>query len=318
MNPSVAWHSGVFRTYLLILAGLLFVAGAILGVLDWGLGKNIRSIWIIYRSWLVMIPIGLLAVLLGRVPTIVMFVLLSVFAFKEFARGTGLYKDWWLTGAAYLAIVALGISAALPGDAQQVSGHFRLFLSLPAFATAVFLIIPIIRNRTQAQLQAMALTLFGFVCIGWMFLHLLFLADRRETLGHLLFFVTAVELSDVAAFTFGRLFGASRHHLLRSKISPGKTWEGALGGFAVAMALPWMMRFSFPLFGPLQLILTGVIVGVGGQLGDLAVSVIKRDLGMKDMGNAIPGHGGILDRIDSLSFAAPFYLHMVNHFYNYW
>jgi phosphatidate cytidylyltransferase len=174
------------------------------------------------------------------------------------------------------------------------------------------------RNRTQSQLQAMALALFGFICIGWMFLHVLFLADRIETLSYLLFLVTAVELSDVAAFTCGKIFGARGRHPLRSKISPGKTWEGAIGGLAVAMALPWIMRFSLPRFGPLQLILTGLIVGVGGQLGDLAVSVIKRDLGQKDMGTAIPGHGGILDRIDSLSFAAPLFVHMINTFYHYW
>lgn len=314
MNPSFVWHSELYRAYLVLLASLLAFAGCVLALMKWGLTRNTRSIWLTYRSWLVMVPIGMSAVLLGRVPTIVLFVLLSVFAFKEFARGTGLYRDWWMTGTAYLGIVALGVSAIIPSP----SGRFTLFLSLPVYTTAAFLLIPIIRNRTQEQLQAISLSLFGFICIGWMFLHLLFLANHPQTLGHLLFLVTAVELSDVAAFTCGKLFGVSGQHLLRSRISPGKTWEGSLGGLAVAMVLPWMLRFSFPLFGPLQLILTGLIVGIGGQLGDLAVSVIKRDLGMKDMGTAIPGHGGILDRIDSLSFAAPLFVHMVNHFYRYW
>jgi phosphatidate cytidylyltransferase len=318
MNPSLMWHSEIFRAYLFILAGLLAVVGALLGLLTWGFKKHLDSIWLTYRSWVVMIFIGMGAVLLGQTPTIILLVLLAVFGFKEFARATGLYEDWWMTGAAYLAIIALGVAAGVPAAGGTSSAQWNRFLSIPMFATAAFLVIPIIRNRTQSQLQAMALTLFGFTCIGWMFLHLLFLARQRETLGHLLFLVTAVELSDVAAFTCGKIFGASGRHLLRGKISPGKTWEGALGGLAVAMALPWMMRFSFPLFGPPQLILTGLIVGVGGQLGDLAVSVIKRDLGQKDMGTAIPGHGGILDRIDSLSFAAPLFVHMVNGFYHYW
>lgn len=90
---------------------------------------------------------------------------------------------------------------------------------------------------------------------------------------------------------------------------------GSLGALTVSMVLPWLMWFSFPHFGPLQLVLTGLIVGVGGQLGDLAISVIKRDIGVKDMGVLIPGHGGLLDRIDSLIFAGPLFFHMVRWFY---
>ena len=65
-------------------------------------------------------------------------------------------------------------------------------------------------------------------------------------------------------------------------------------------ALPWLLRFSFPQFGTTQLILTGLIVGIGGQLGDLSISVIKRDIGIKDMGRLLPGHGGLMDRLDGV------------------
>jgi phosphatidate cytidylyltransferase len=148
-----------------------------------------------------------------------------------------------------------------------------------------------------------------------MFSHFPFLANSDRPYAYLLYLVFAVELNDVAAFTFGKLFG---RHKFRSNISPNKTWEGALGALAVSMALPWLLRGTFPHFGPLQLILTGIIVGVGGQLGDLSISVIKRDIGIKDMGALIPGHGGILDRIDSLIYTAPLFLHMVDYFYVIW
>ena len=126
----------------------------------------------------------------------------------------------------------------------------------------------------------------------------------------MLFLLFAVELNDVAAFTCGRLFG---RRPLRSNISPKKTWEGSLGAVAVSLVLPWALHFSFPRFDAWDCLLAGLIVGVGGQLGDLSMSVIKRDLDIKDMGAAIRGHGGILDRIDSLIYAAPLFFHMTRY-----
>ena len=116
----------------------------------------------------------------------------------------------------------------------------------------------------------------------------------------------------MAAFTFGRLFGK---HPFRSRISPKKTWEGALGALGVSLLLPWVLQFSFPHFAARELVLTGLIVGIGGQLGDLSISIIKRDIGIKDMGATIPGHGGILDRIDSLIYTAPLFMHMVDYYH---
>jgi phosphatidate cytidylyltransferase len=157
-----------------------------------------------------------------------------------------------------------------------------------------------------------SLAIVGFLYMGWMFGHLAFLANATHAYGYLLYVLFATEINDVAAFTFGKLLGK---HPFRSQISPKKTWEGALGALAVSMVLPWMLRFSFPHFGAIQLVLTGLIVGAGGQLGDLAISVIKRDIGIKDMGAGIPGHGGVLDRIDSLIYVAPLFFHMTGYFY---
>ena len=192
-------------------------------------------------------------------------------------------------------------------------GWVRLFVAVPVFAIALILLVPILRNRARGAPQRMSLGIVGFVYIGWMFGHLAFLANAVNAYGFICYIIFATELNDVAAFTFGRLFG---RHPLRSEISPKKTWEGALGGaLAVSMALPWLLRFPFPHFTATQLVLTGLIVGIGGQLGDLSISVIKRDIGTKDMGSLIPGHGGILgpDRQPDLRCAAP--LHMAGYYH---
>jgi phosphatidate cytidylyltransferase len=314
MSPQIALHDSIFRAYLWIVPLSLVAGGVILTFVDWTLGKEIGPIWKTYRSWLIMAPIGLATVFAGRVPTIIGVTVLAILGFKEFARASGLYRDWWMTGAVYAGIITVGLSSLMSDPHRQEPGvgWYSFFVAVPVFAIALILLIPILRNRTRGELQRMSLAIVGFIYIGWMFGHLAFLANAINAYGFLCYIVFATELNDVAAFTFGRLFGA---HPLRSEISPKKTWEGALGALGVSMILPWLLRFSFPFFGSWQLVLTGLIVGIGGQLGDLSISVIKRDIGTKDMGVIIPGHGGILDRIDSLIYVAPLFMHMANYYY---
>lgn len=309
-----ALASPVFRLYLAVAAGVLAGAGIILALLRFALKKDVTKVLTIYKSWLIMAPLLLGCVFLGRIAFIVAITVLSLAGFKEFARATGLYEDWWMTGVGYAGILSVATSCLLrdPGDGSP--GWFGFFMSAPVYAIAAILLVPILRNRVEGQLQALSLTIVGFIYVGWMFGHLGFLAnaEAEHVYGYLLYLLFAVEINDVAAFTFGKLFG---RHPLRSAISPKKTWEGALGALAVSMALPWLLRGSFPHFEAIHLLWTGAIVGIGGQLGDLSISVIKRDVGIKDMGATIPGHGGILDRIDSLIYTVPLFFHMVNYFF---
>ncbi len=312
MTPEAALASPIFRIYTAIILGLLVLAGLLLALCRYGLHKNVDHAWKAYRGWLMMAPAALLCLFLGRYAAIAFFTLLSIFGFKEFARATGLYRDWWMTGAVYLGIVAVGVLSAVPDPSNGQRGWYGFFICLPAWVVPLIMLIPILRNRAAGQLQNLALAILGFIYIGWMFGHLSFLTNATNAYGYLFYVLFAVELNDVAAFTFGKLFG---RHPLRSNISPKKTWEGSLGALAVSMALPWLLRFSFPYFTTRELLLTGIIIGVGGQLGDLSISLIKRDVGVKDMGAAIRGHGGILDRIDSLMCAAPLFFHMAGYFF---
>jgi len=312
MTPSAALKSDVFLVYLSIVGGLLVVSVLAIAILGWGLKRDVGHAWKSYRGWLVMIPLVFLCIFLGREATIVFFTLVTIFAFREFARATGLRSDWGMVGTVYLGIVAVGAISLIPDPNLNVPGWYGLFAILPVYVIAAVLLIPIVRNRAEGQLQAIALAIVGFLYMGWMFGHLVYLANAKYAYGYLLYLLFAVELNDVAAYTCGRLFG---RHQLRSNISPKKTWEGSLGAIAVSMALPWALHFSFPHFTWVQLVLTGLLVGVAGQLGDLSMSVIKRDLGTKDMGTLIRGHGGILDRIDSMIYVAPLFFHMVRWFH---
>lgn len=307
-----ALASPVFRAYLFVLVGLLVLAGAAIALLRFGFHRNVDHAWKAYRGWLIMIPLVFSALFLGRTATILFFTLIAVGAFSEFARATGLYRDWWLTGVVLLGIAAVGAVSLADAPDTHVHGWYGMLMALPVYVVAAILMVPIVRDRAEGQLQSIALAILGFIYIGWMFGHLAFLANASNAYGYLLFLLFAVPLNDISAFTFGRLLGRRK---FRPHISPNKTWAGAIGAFAISMALPWCVRFSFPDFGTRDLILTGIIVGVGGQLGDLSISLLKRDIGIKDMGTLIEGHGGILDRVDSLIYVAPLFFHMTRYFH---
>jgi len=311
MSIRAALASEVFLIYLAVGGGVLIVGGIVIGLMRAG-GRNVGSVWRTYCGWLMMAPLLFGAILLGRDATIAGLTLVAILGFKEFARATGLYDDWWMTGTVYVGMLGIATVSMVDDPRWGQHGWYGLFMALPAYTVAAILLVPIFRNRAKGQLQSVALAILGFVYFGWMFGHLAFLANASHAYGYLLYVIFAVEVNDIAAFVCGKLFGRRK---LRAAISPNKTVEGALGALAISMAMPWALRFSFPHFGAFELVLAGVIVGVGGQFGDLAISIIKRDIGIKDMGAVVPGHGGILDRIDSLIFVAPFFFHMVRWFH---
>jgi len=157
----------------------------------------------------------------------------------------------------------------------------------------------------------MAVTVFGIMYVGWLGSHLILLRQLPETLavepgtGARLVFMVALLTwaTDTAAYLFGVAFG--RHKLI-PRISPNKTVEGAIGGLIGAAVVGWLLTKGIvPFVTPLAGIILGIVVGVMAQLGDLVESLIKRDAGIKDTAELIPGHGGVLDRFDSMLFTAP-------------
>jgi phosphatidate cytidylyltransferase len=162
--------------------------------------------------------------------------------------------------------------------------------------------------KSMASLQwILMLTVFGISHLAY----LLSLHKPGEAAsggrGLLLYVVFLTEINDVLQFTWGKLLG--RHKII-PKVSPNKTWEGFVGGLVCTTVLGYLLRFITPL-NPYQALFVGFMIAFSGFIGDVVMSSVKRDIGIKDTGNAIPGHGGILDRIDSLAYTAPVFFHLV-------
>jgi len=302
--------SDAFRVFVLLTSGLLVIGGAIIAVVRFGFAKDVSHAWDSYRGWLVMIPIIALSLFAGRVAAICFLAMVALTAFNEYARATGLHRDPIMTFTGMAGIVGMAIATLARDPSTGASGSYGLFMAAPVFVSAALMLAAILRNRPEGQLKAISLALFGFLYIGWMFGHVAFLANARNAYGYMLYLLFAVELNDVAAFTCGKLVGS---HPLCANLSPWKPREGALGAVLISAAFPLAVRFALPDFSALECVLAGLIIGVGGHLGDLSISVIKRDLGVKDMGALIRGHGGVLDRIDSLLYAAPLFFHFARY-----
>ncbi len=157
----------------------------------------------------------------------------------------------------------------------------------------------------EHSLDRVALTLFGAIFAGWMPAHLALIRDLRPH-GEAFAFLTfaAVWAMDMAAYAAGRGFG---RHAIAPVLSPKKTWEGAGAGFAAAtlVCLGFQKFLLHDVVTPVQAVVIGMLIGTMGQLSDLAESMVKRDVGAKDSGALLPGHGGVFDRFDSYIFCAP-------------
>src|SRR5258708_12239478 len=165
MSPHIALHDSVFRDSFWIVLITFAIAGAVLGFLRFVLKKETASMFKTYCSWILIAGIGFIVVFLGRIPTIVGITLLAIYAFKEFAHASGLYRDSWMTGAVYAGIVTVGIASVIsdPHGEEQGGGWYGFFFALPAFAIALILLIPILRNRALAYLPRIPPPLIPFL-----------------------------------------------------------------------------------------------------------------------------------------------------------
>ncbi len=289
---------------ILLLAPLVFVALSRTGLI----GEKLRhELWLRYRSWLILIPLLGLPVLLGAAWTMVAVMLLSLFCYREYARATGLFREKFISLLVVLGILALSFAT--------FDHWYELFMALVPLTTGAIAALAVLADRPKGYIQRVALALFGYLLFGCALGHLGYMANDAGYRPIILLVLVAVELNDVFAYVSGKSFGRRK---LAPNTSPGKTVGGALGALILTTPLVAIgFHFIYPsgsLDRPLWLGLLGLLVSVLGQFGDLVLSSVKRDLGLKDIGATIPGHGGLLDRFDILLLVAPAVFHFVGYF----
>jgi phosphatidate cytidylyltransferase len=293
-----------------VLAALI-IAPIIILILSWfGLIHSAQrsELFKRYLSWLVLVPLMGIPVLLGGAWMIAAVFLLSLACFNEYARATGLFRETLIS-----LVVVLGIVAAM----FAVADHwYDLFVALFPLTVGLIAATGIIPDRPSGYIQRVALGVLGYALFGSALGHLGYMANETRYRPIVLLVLVAVGANDIFAYVTGKMFGRRK---LAPNTSPNKTIGGALGALVLTTALVSVLgHFVFlgrdSLDNWLSLMTLGVIISVVGQLGDLMLSSIKRDLGIKDTGTLLPGHGGLLDRFDSLILVAPAVFHYVGYF----
>jgi phosphatidate cytidylyltransferase len=197
--------------------------------------------------------------------------------------------------AGYVGLVLTLVGAQLGGPTWLLAG---ILATLPAALLVFF-----VSSARQHAVAGFAMTLLGVVWIGGGLALLVLLRDEPEN-GRLLIFTTllAVFADDTAAFIVGRAIG---RHRLAPAISPGKSWEGFVGGTVAGVLVAFFALYEQDVVTTGESLALGLAIALASTLGDLFESAVKRDLGVKDSGRLLAGHGGVLDRVDSLLWAGP-------------
>ena len=230
---------------------------------------------------------------------VLIFAVIGQGEFQKFAEAKG-YRPGRRLGLA-MTLLVLGSSVFL--EAECVN---QLMLIGMVATYSIMLCRP---DRRISPLLDTALTTMGVVYVGWFFSHLIHLRKLPNGAAIITLLLFGSAFTDMGGYFVGRKFGRRK---LYERVSPKKTWEGAFGGLLTATLACVGVGLVTGL-PPLHCAAAAVIIAITGQFGDLFESSLKRDVGVKDSGTAIPGHGGALDRFDSLAFAAPiFYLYAVH------
>jgi phosphatidate cytidylyltransferase len=265
------------------------------------------------NAWWAMVAILAVAFLTGPTMTLILFALASFFALREFVTLTPSREGdrLSLSLAFFLIIPAQFVLIGL-----QRYGMFAIFI--PVYAFLLLPSIAALRSDIEDFLSRTAKQQWGLMITVYCLSHapallMLDLAGGRKGAGALLLFylLLIVQMSDVMQYVFGKLFGRTK---IAPVVSPSKTVEGFVGGGLAATAIGGGMWWITP-FSPLESAAISAVIVLMGFLGGLTLSAVKRSLGAKDWGVMIEGHGGMLDRTDSICFAAPVFFHVVRFFY---
>lgn len=273
------------------------------------------------RTWWIICVVVSLCLLAGQAGVCLLMAAVSGLALWEFVKLTG-ERDR-VTRGLLGCVLAANYGLLMFGQVDA------FFVFVPLVLPVAAAIVPLLRGQPDGFIRRAGGTVWGGLLLIYGLSHSVLVYSLPQTqngpagaAGWFLYLVLLTELNDISQAFFGRRFGAHKKHRIAPVISPNKTWEGFLGGSFVTITLasllaPWLTTLATGERSVLGLSVPGVVlppvvgllIAVAGFFGDISMSAVKRDVGVKDSSAILPGMGGMIDRIDSLSWTAPAFIY---------
>jgi phosphatidate cytidylyltransferase len=296
---NTSWSSPIYQQTVLIVLSIIFGAGLVVYFFRKTNYYFIAS-WASIKSWLLVAPILFVLMGLPSPMPLAVLVMIAILGAKAYFQIMGMYDRSYFVSICYFGIIALGVCTYFD--------RVDIYNVVPMAVLGASCLVPIVRNSYKRMIQYMSLTLLGFIFLGWSFMHLGLILQLENGIYQLIYLIILTEFCDNTNLAVGRYFGKTK---ILPKLNPRRTLGGLFVSILLTLFLAGTMRFLLPDRSDKYWLTAGLIASLGGFIGDLVMSVIRKDAGVKIVGPFIIGRGDFLHRMDRLIFVAPIYFYIM-------
>ncbi len=295
------WYDPIYRETVVLVLLFLFVVGAFVFSMRKKDAQWLAA-WASIKSWLFAAPTILFILGLPPTWTLVSVTLLSILGAKTFFQITGMYHRSYFVWLCYVGIISLAITI-----------HYdvpRLYDLMPMLFLGGICFVPLLRNNYVHMIQYMGLSLMCFCFMGWALMHVGWIMLLEKGPFLMIYIIILTEISENVLLVSSKFIGSLKPF---ARITTKRTFEAFIVSVLTTLLLAWGMRHLMPIRSPKFWLASALVATFGGVVGDLVLTVIRRDLGIKQVGAFIIGRGDFLRRMDRLIFVAPIYYYVLRY-----
>ena len=300
MIETSLWGQPLYRETVILVMVCLVLIGLPLFMMR-KRNPHTEASWASLKSWIFAAPILLGFCGLASPWPLVVLTVCAMLGAKIYFQMMGMYHRSYFVWTTYIGLMCLGLAIYFEKNA--------MYDLAPMIFLGVICMIPILRNSAKQMIQYLSLTLMCFSFLGWAFMHLGWIWQLNGGPYMVIYILILTEFCDNLYLSLSRHFGKVR---LFSRISPKRNLEAGLIAFSSTIFLAWCLRHLLPIRTELFWVSSGLVAALGGSCGDLVLSVIRRDLGIKDVGPFIIGRGDLLTILDRMIFVAPIFYYVIS------
>ncbi len=294
-QTTMAWDSPVYRQTVAIVLLFIFLGAAVNFVFR-KKSQYSAVTWATIKSWLILAPLMFFFLGLRAPIPIIFLTLLAIYGSKVYFQLMGMYHQSSFVYICYVGVLGLGLSSHF--------GSLTFYNEMPMFVLGLSCLVPLFRREYRDMIQHISLTLLGFIFLGWSFMHLALILNFENGLYQVMYLIILTEFCDTTNLAISRYFKGPK---IISEINKKRSWNSTLVAILITLALAYGMRYLLPDGSEKYWLATGLIASFGGVVGDMVMTVVRRDAGVKIVSGFVLGRGDFLNRVDRLIFVAPIY-----------